>query len=346
MKNFLLITFLLFVAIILFILLLTKTTKKSEAPKPKFTTLADKNVKKSINKSIEFLKSKYDKTYLFRDPYLMCVEQAKGCESHWRVIFHAQRLVYDSYEDDVVQPLVEIFQRAKQIEEAEYRQFRNKPMKGNYPEIYCNFAYGHTENNFMINQIISEYSEELKGWVNMKKYSPLWQWRKIWDESWCVLALAKAQTAENIISEVLQNHYNIYQNSLKNAKNPWKYRVSLLEEIMRLVNISYKLDDIYLDFVRQYYQDLKQDVEKRIKNYHLSALILLEIIKTFSFLLPDDNKDKLAQECLLALVNAIDENGMIPISLEKNQVSPTQYSTYGTLLTLQALNILFYFQKT
>ncbi len=220
MKNFILISSALFVGIILFVVLLLKKTHNNNKIKNIIPSITTEEFDKRLEKAINFLQSKYDIKYIFRDPYLMCVEQVKDCESHWRVLMLAQNIVYGKYEEQLIQKLPNIFLRAKEIEESEYKKAKNKQLK-DYPlEIYCNFSLGHPDNISFVKEIINSYSENLQGWIDINRYRTDWQWRKIWDESFCIGALASAYNTKTLLDSVLDNHYNIlYQMLSRNVKN-------------------------------------------------------------------------------------------------------------------------------
>ncbi|MFN7181234.1 MAG: hypothetical protein ACK4NF_00965 [Planctomycetota bacterium] len=344
MRNFILIAIALFVSIILFFVLLIRKKQDEKKIKNIIQSISSEAFNQKIEQAISFLRSKYDKTYIFRDPYLMCIEQAKGCESNWRVLMLAQNIIYEKYEDILIEELPEIFRRAKEIEELEYKRAKRRALK-NYPvEIYCNFSRGHPDNMNFVKEIINGYSERLKGWRDINYYTPLWQWRKIWDESFCTAALANVEEAKHIVENVLDNHYNVYlQKSAQKVENIWKYKTSLVDEIDYLVRRGFNCDNKYLEFVKNYFNELKDEFLKREKNDWRYALLILGTIKDFPDIVGKGTSE-LIKDSIISIVNGIDNDGMLSVWRSREGLSRNRYISGATIYTLNALDIIFYFK--
>ncbi len=347
MRNFIIIAIVLFISILLFVLLLRKNVDKQNDSKNVISNISNEEVDQKIKKAIAFLKGKVDTTYLFRDPYLMCIDQVKECESNWRVLLLAQNISYDKYEDEIVQEIPDFFILAKRLEESEYKKVKTKPFN-NYPlEIYCNFSRGHPENVNLITQIMKNYDSEISGWIHIERYRKEWQWRKIWDESFCTAALADYQDAYTVISKVLENHHNVWlQAQKKKVANLHKYTSSFLWEILYLYKKKeLKLEQSYIDFLKNYFTEIRQKIKNKAQNAHNYAIDLLYLIKDFPAI-SDENLGNLIKECLLTIINGIDEDGKLPVIMKDEKIKSNNiYLSYTTINTLMGLNLIFYFRK-
>lgn len=346
MRNFIIITIILFISILLFFVLLTKKVDKQGTGENNISNLDNKSMDQKIKRAIDFLRKKVDSTYLFRDPYLMCVDQVKDCESYWRVLLLAQNVIYDKYEDEFIQEIPDFFRNAKTLEEGEYKKVKNKPFK-NYPvEIYCNFLRGHPENVNLINEVTKSYINKFSGWIDINYYAEGWQWRKIWDESFCTAALVDYQDAYTVISKVLENHYNVLLQAEKDrVTNLHKYKASFAFETLYLRRKGFKLAQSYVDFLKSYFDEIRHKVKSKGQNAHNYAINVLYLVKDFPGI-SDENLVNLIKECLLIIINAIDDDGKLPF-LPKDNAAKThnQYLSFTTINTLNAINLVFYFRK-
>lgn len=352
-KKFIGLAGVLFVAIILFVLLLVKKEGASseknfvEETFPQRTFIIDrKKMESKIEKAINFLKSRIDKTYLFRDPYLMCLEANEECNSHMNVLKLALYLLSERFENELITRLSDLFVNAKFIEESEYKKVKRKKFRDYRIDVYCNFVWRYSNNPHLVKELINNYKEEYKGWEDVKKYSKKGlQWKKIRNEGYCTRALARVGNYSWLIEKIVEEHYKIYKDAVdRNFPNVRAFTGWLVFEIVYLYKNGVELDEKYVEVVRGFFNYLKDRVIKREGKYPYSAVYLLFLIKECPYI-NAENKEELIRICLSVLIDAIDEEGrLFPVIIKGKPVNPQNLS-YSTIDTLDALNLILFFQK-
>lgn len=354
MKKIIGLAAILFLGILAFVLLLIKDENsskngiKSKGKKIKETaTVIDINkVRLKVEKAINFLKSKIDKTYLFRDPYLMCLEARGECNSSMEVLRFASYLLSEEFEEELIRKLSDLFVNAKLIVEAEYKKMGRKKFRDYNIDVYCDFVWRYPSNPHLVNELISNYREEYNGWEDVKKYSKKgWQWKKIKNELHCTVALARLQNYSSLVEKIVEEHYQIYKEAVdRNFPNVSAFTGWFVHETVYLYKNGIDFKDKYGDVVTGFFDYLKQEVMTREGNYPQSAMFLLFLIKEYPYIYKKD-KEELVKECLSILIDAIDDEGrLFPVIINGRVVAPQNLS-YVTIYTLDALNLIFYFKE-
>jgi hypothetical protein len=243
-----------------------------------------KRVQNAIDRAAEFVKKSYHRKQIINDPYILCIKQAPGCDKFYRKLDIAMMMVYTIEEPEVVNhpALKKIKRYSEKVCKRVYRQWSKSPVGNIAPESYAAFLFYHLENKYMVEELKKAWKKEYLGWIHPQQYSGGWFWRKVYDESWPVMALARHNVEFSFFKPTLDNHIKFARKIIKGesmgAKNDGAITTTVLVELARIYATGFYKKEFkkYFPFFKKLYMYLvKNDLKtfKKEKNGGTTALL-------------------------------------------------------------------------
>ncbi len=189
-----LIVVLVFLFIALFLLTLHYEKRVSQA-----------DIDNSINKALIFLNGTYSKEYLFDDPYIKCTDQIPGCDTHYRKLDVATVLVFFLSEEAKSNPLVStVVKDSEGLILNQLEEWKDVSLEQTPIDLYAVPVYYYPdETKDMLDELVDNLRSN-GSWEDYDMYGPGYEWRKIADESWPIVALAKHKIEWDILKPALE----------------------------------------------------------------------------------------------------------------------------------------------
>ncbi|MFN7181762.1 MAG: hypothetical protein ACK4NF_03670, partial [Planctomycetota bacterium] len=254
-----------------------------------------KRIKEAVDKAALYVSKHFHKKQILRDPYILCLKQAPGCELFYRKHDIAMMMVYTIEEPEVVNHpyLRRIRKHSEKFCNKIYKKWSVSPVGNIAPESYASFAYYHLENKKMAEELQKAYKPEYKGWIHPRQYSGAWFWRKVYDESWPVMALARHNIDFDFLKPTIDNHIKFAKQILSGKsmgpKNDSAITATLFVELVKIYETGFYKKQMkkYFPLMKKlYYFLVKNDLKvfkKQGKGGGVALLFYLNYGKHFHY---------------------------------------------------------------
>jgi len=162
------------------------------------------DINASVNRALNFLNKSYSEEYFFDDPYIKCVGQLLGCDVNYRKLDIATVLTFflpEEIKSDT--RIVHVTSDADHIISKQLQKWKNVPLKGIPIDLYAVLAYYYSnETKNMLKELIANLRPD-GSWEDYDMYGPGMEWRKVTDESWPIVVLAKHKVDWKLINKTL-----------------------------------------------------------------------------------------------------------------------------------------------
>lgn len=232
-----------------------------------------KRIVTAIDNAARFVAGHYHKKQIIRDPYILCLKQAPGCDPFYRRHDIAMMMVYTIEEPEVRNHprLRKIKKHSEKVCKEIYEKWSKSPVGNIAPESYASFVFYHLENKKMLEELKKAYKKEYLGWIHPEQYSGNWFWRKVYDESWPVMALARHNVEFNFFKPTLDNHIKYAKQILKGKsmgpKNDSAITTTVLVELVKIYETGYYKKEFkpYFSFMKKLYTYIVKNDLKSFK---------------------------------------------------------------------------------
>lgn len=232
-------------------------------------------IETSIDKAARYVGMHHHKKQILRDPYILCLQQAPGCDPFYRRHDIAMMMVYTIEEPEVVNHpyLKKIKKHSEKVCKKIYEKWSKSPVGDIAPESYASFLFYHLDNKKMLEELKKAYKKEYIGWIHPNQYSGNWFWRKVYDESWPVMALARHNVEFNFFKPTLDNHLKfakqILQGKSMGVKNDNSITSTVFVELVKIYQTRHYKKDFkqYFPLMKKLYLYIvKNDLKSFRKN--------------------------------------------------------------------------------
>ncbi len=240
-------------------------------------------VENSIDKAARYVSKHHHKKQILRDPYILCLKQAHGCDPFYRRHDIAMMMVYTIEEPEVVNHpyLRKIKKHSEKVCKEIYEKWSRSPVGDIAPESYASFLFYHLENKKMLEELKKAYRKEYLGWIHPRRYSGNWFWRKVYDESWPVMALARHNVEFSFFKPTLDNHIKFAKQILKGksmgTKNDNSITATVFVELVRIYQTGHYKKEFkkYFPIMKKLYLYIVKNDLKSFKKNRLGGMAAL-----------------------------------------------------------------------
>jgi hypothetical protein len=180
--------------------------------------ITEHEINASLDKALTFLNKSYSKEYLFEDPYIKCIGQLSDCYSNYRKLDIATLVVFflsGHIKDD--SRISQIVSDATGIISGQLKEWKNVSLKRIPIDLYAVLVYYYpNETKNMLRELIYNLKPD-GSWEDYDMYRDEMGWRKVTDESWPIVALAKHKVEWKIIKKTLDKKKEEVEKTLNSS---------------------------------------------------------------------------------------------------------------------------------